>query len=259
MIRPGLVSVTFRDRSPEQIVDLARQARLEGIEWGGDVHVPHGDVQRGRHVRRWTIEAGLIVTSYGSYYRVGHEEPVPFERVLETALALQAPVVRVWAGRRGSGDADEAYRRRVVEESRRICDLALQAGLRVAYEFHDRTLTDTNESALRLLQEVAHEAIATYWQPLAVPPATADKDAYRLSGLRAVLPWLANVHVPARQGLAGCAAAWQQRLELVRSTGRDHDALLEFVEDDAPQALLREAATLRAWIEGVPSNAASCE
>jgi hypothetical protein len=42
---PGLVSVTFRKLAPAAIVELAVKAQLRSIEWGGDVHVPHGDVR----------------------------------------------------------------------------------------------------------------------------------------------------------------------------------------------------------------------
>ena len=42
----GLVSVTFRDKTPAEIVSEVKKAGLDAIEWGGDVHVPHGDVKR---------------------------------------------------------------------------------------------------------------------------------------------------------------------------------------------------------------------
>ena len=48
MIHTGLVSVTFRKLEPAEIVDLVKQAGLQGIEWGGDIHVPHGDIQRAK-------------------------------------------------------------------------------------------------------------------------------------------------------------------------------------------------------------------
>ena len=48
-IRTGLTSVTFRQKTIDEIVALARKAQLDGIEWGGDVHVPAGDVQAARH------------------------------------------------------------------------------------------------------------------------------------------------------------------------------------------------------------------
>ena len=135
MVDSGLVSISFRKLTPPQIIELVARAGLGGIEWGGDVHAPHGDVPRAKEVRRWTVDAGLKVTSYGSYYHVADEASLTFEAVLESAVALGAPLVRVWAGRRGSDDADPAYRGSVVEETRRIADLAQTVGVRIAFEF----------------------------------------------------------------------------------------------------------------------------
>ena len=111
MIRGGLVSITFRKLSPRAIIDLVTRANLIGIEWGGDVHVPHGEIRVTRDVAQMTRDAGLLVASYGSYYRVGVSEAdgLAFARVLESAIALGAPTLRVWAGNRGSADADESY------------------------------------------------------------------------------------------------------------------------------------------------------
>ena len=69
MIRPGLCSVTLRALEPSAVVELAAAAGLEAIEWGGDVHVPPGDVDRAGQVRTLTEGAGLAVASYGSYLR----------------------------------------------------------------------------------------------------------------------------------------------------------------------------------------------
>ena len=68
-INAGLVSITFRDLSPEEVVQVAVENGLEGIEWGGDVHVPHGNLAVAKKVARQTAEGGLKVASYGSYYR----------------------------------------------------------------------------------------------------------------------------------------------------------------------------------------------
>ena len=78
------------------------QAGLDGIEWGGDVHVPHGDLRRAREVRDMTRSEAIRIASYGSYYRVGDRAPTSFEKVLDTAVELGAPLIRVWAGKQGS-------------------------------------------------------------------------------------------------------------------------------------------------------------
>lgn len=252
MLIPGLVSITFRSLPAERIVELAAGAKLEGIEWGGDVHVPHGDVARAREVRTMTEEAGLTVAAYGSYYRVGESEHegLRFDAVLDSAEALGAPTVRVWAGRRGSAWADESYRARVVDDSRRIAEAASGRGMTVSYEYHAITLTDTNQSAARLLRRVDHPAIRTLWQPPNGKPF-----AYCLGGLRTVLPALTNIHVfhwgggsKERFALAEGRERWIPYLETAAATGSTHGALLEFVKDDAVEQFERDAATLRSWV-----------
>ena len=48
MLTGGLVSITFRDLEANEIIDLVKKSGLTAIEWGGDVHVPHGDFNRAR-------------------------------------------------------------------------------------------------------------------------------------------------------------------------------------------------------------------
>ena len=73
-IRTGLTSVTFRALSISKIVQLAAAAGLDGIEWGGDIHVPAGDIQSAVFALQETEKAGLEVLSYGSYYHGLPEE-----------------------------------------------------------------------------------------------------------------------------------------------------------------------------------------
>ncbi|MEZ4656437.1 MAG: TIM barrel protein [Caldilineaceae bacterium] len=250
---PGLVSITFRQLTPAEIVALVAQAGLDAIEWGGDVHVPHGALAAARTVRQMSADAGLQVAAYGSYYRVSHAETGPFETVLESAIELGAPSIRVWAGRQGSADADETYWGQVVDDSRRIADLAAAAGIRIDYEFHGNTLTDTNESAAKLLTRVAHANVKTYWQP----PRYAALD-YNLAGLDAVLPWLQNIHTfmwhrqtGERCALAAGADDWRQYLDKAAAAtpaAMKRYILIEFVQNDAPANFLADAQTLRAWL-----------
>lgn len=251
MLHSGLVSITFRQLSAQEILRLVAQTGLEGIEWGGDIHAPRGDLVHAREVRRMTAEAGLRTAAYGSYYRVGHEDSGPFEAVLATAVELEAPLIRVWAGTQGADTAEAAYLDQVVEDSRRIADLAAQAKIKIAYEFHANTLTDTNEAAHKLLKAVAHENIASYWQP----PRFSTLD-YNLAGIAAVLPWLQHIHVfnwhintGERLPLAEAQANWLRYLRKIAPTGRDHFAMLEFVKDDDPDIFLQDAATLKHWLK----------
>ncbi len=188
----GLASVTFRKLTPRQIVELAAAAGLDAIEWGGDVHVPHGDLAAAREARAMTADAGLAVASYGSYFRAGQSEAegLAFPTVLATAQALGAPVIRVWAGTRGSAAAAPEYRALIAGDLRRIGALAGAAGLTVALECHVNTLTDTAASARQLLEEVGPARVRTYWQP---PVGRAAADC--CADLRMLAGYLAHLHV----------------------------------------------------------------
>ena len=251
MIAPGLVSVTLRQFGIGEIAERARSCGLEGIEWS-DVHVPAGDVDLARRARALTRDAGLSVASYGSYYRATGA----FEPTLETAYALGAPNVRVWAGERGSGVTDQPGRERIANSLRKACREASSLGMTVSLEYHGGTLTDTLASTHRLVRDVEHPALRLYWQPF---PERAHSQ--RLAELRALIPLLSNLHVfqwtrergeTLRRPLAEGEAEWREALRTVERpahrfslTQGDRFALLEFVPDDDPSVLSREASTLR--------------
>jgi len=250
MMHVGGVSVTFRKLLPQEITALAAQAGLEGIEWGGDIHVPHGDLAKAREVGRLTRDAGLRVAAYGSYYHVGCETPeeLAFERVLETAVELQAPSIRVWAGDRASQDADGAWWKHVVEESHRISALAREAGITLSFEYHGNTLTDTGKSARRLMRAISRDNVSSYWQP-----PVGLEIAQQIEGLVQIAPWLGNIHVfwwkiHDRLPLADGIEAWRQYMDVIRPLQGDRFCLLEFVRGDDPGQFLADAAALRQFL-----------
>jgi len=251
-LTPGLVSITFRKLSPDEVIDLTCRAGLASIEWGGDIHCPHGDEGAARRVGEATRAAGLAVAAYGSYYRLGHSEQdgPAFDLVLRSAAALGAPLIRVWAGTRGSAQADPSYRDWVAREARRIAEQAAGQGIRIALEFHGQTLTDTTESALALLESAAHPNLRCLWQP-----GNAWSPADRLSSLRRIGPWLEHLHVfhwddaNRRLTLAQGASDWSGYLREAATLRPNAAALLEFVAGDSPEAFLQDAATLRSWLE----------
>lgn len=249
----GLVSVSFRKLEPSAIVNLVAQADLKAIEWGGDIHVPHGDIASAKAVAALTADAGLAMANYGSYYRLGvsEQEGLNFQRVLETAHALGAPSIRVWAGHGPSADTDEAQRKTVTEDALRCAELAGQTGIKVALEYHNHTLTDCDASAMRLLNEARHPNLYTLWQP--INHETVENNIVALTN---VLPRLLHLHifywefpdgVMTRRPLADGEAAWSKFLKLAVADDERY-VLMEFVKDDDPEQFLRDAATLKSWL-----------
>jgi hypothetical protein len=237
--------VTLRGRTVQQVLATVARAGLTRVEWGADGHVPPGDVRTASRARAAGRDLGVEVASYGSYFRAGPHEADGFVDVLAAAVALGAPRIRIWAGDVGSAAATAQQRRAVAEVTRAVAVQAADAGTRVAFEYHADTLTDTAESTLRLLADVDHPQVGTYWQP---PVDASDADA--LHGLAQVLPWVAAVHVfswwPGERRLALTAREplWARVFDLLRGTGRSYDALLEFVADDALDNVVADAAAL---------------
>jgi 3-dehydroshikimate dehydratase len=245
LLRPGLCSVTLRALPVEQVVPVAARAGLEAIEWGADVHAPPDDAAAVATVIRCTAEAGLAVASYGSYLRLcGDEER--HAGVVTAAVALGAARIRVWAGERGSAAASAQERHVVVRGARALAARAADAGLTVGFEFHGGTLTDTVASTLRLLEEVDHPAVGTYWQP---PQGVPDDEA--VEGLRRVAPHVVAVHAfswwprAQRHPLTARQELWTRVVAELTTRGVPTDVLLEFVPADDPAGVARDAAALR--------------
>ena len=245
----GLCSVTFRDRTAGEVVDLVRDSGLSTIEWAEGAHISSGNIDDARALRRLCEERGLAISGLGSYFR--SESIDGFDELIETALALGAPRLRLWAGRVGSADATTEQRRQVIHVLRECTTRA--RGVLLGLEFHTSTLNDTAESSLALLDQVGSDAVATYWQPpLGMP------DAEAIASLRAVMHRLCAVHafswwpLRERHSLDRRADLWRTVARELASSGVSPDVLLEFVSDDSPDALDRDAATLaRLFAEGL--------
>lgn len=253
MNKTGLCSVTFRDLSAEAVIDLAKQAGLNGIEWGGDVHVPPNNHERAEEVGKITREAGLDVIAYGSYYRVGIANEIPFEEILKTAVLLSAPAIRVWAGRKGSDLADEAYREQVIKDTKRISELAQEENIDICFEYHRKTLTDTPESAVQLMEDVNYSNVYLYWQP-----SIGIRTKERVANIEKIKPWLSYIHVfywkeIERYPLVDGENEWREYIKVINqeNTGkfRYRYFMLEFVKDDEKQQLYEDAAILKKLLE----------
>lgn len=254
VLKPGLVSVTFRKLPAEEIIKLAVAAGLRGIEWGGDVHVPPGDLANAQRVGSSTRAAGLEVAAYGSYFRLGQSRAngLSFTTVLQTAQVLGAELIRIWAGRCNSEQVEVAERQAIVAEAREIAAQAAAGNVRLAFEFHADTLTNTAASCRTLLEEINHPNLRTLWQP--EHGLGAEQNC---AGLQSLSPWLAGVHVfhwwpdhNDRHSLRVGVAAWARYLATLRENQIGGFASLEFLPDDAPEQLEHEAQTLRRLLAG---------
>jgi 3-dehydroshikimate dehydratase len=261
-LRPGLCTVSFRALEPAEVVERAAAAGVEALEWGGDVHVPHGDLAPARRAADATAAAGLTVVSYGSYLFLDDGVGDHLDAVLDTARELGAPGVRVWCPFGVDADATEADRAVVTAAAARAAAAAAEQGLHLTVEFHGGTLTATAASARRLLDDVDSPALLSAWQPPYWDPRSdADEDA----DIALLGPRLSHVHVydwdadGTRHPLARSAPRWAARLAVATDAGAaavaagvPRSALIEFVPDDDPAVLAAEVATVRRLLGALP-------
>lgn len=247
-MKTSVTSVTFRSLGIQEIAILAHEAQLDAVEWGGDVHVKPGDQHAAVSARQACHELGLEISAYGSYYQAREDEP--FLPVLETALQLNAPVIRVWAGDIASAVCSEEDRKRISERLSDAVYLAKRAGCIVATESHINTLTDDLSSTLRLLQDVP--GLLTYWQP---PLGnTKEENLFSLDQLEGRIQ---NVHVYQwnseyeRFPLSDGKEEWLSYLRAVERHPLPRYATLEFVKNNSKAQFIQDAATLRHLVSSI--------
>ena len=82
----GVASVTFRNKTVPEVVQTAKKAGVDYIEWGADVHVKTAeDAQKAKELCDFN---GIKISSYGSYYRVGSCDNVQWEQICKNAQIL---------------------------------------------------------------------------------------------------------------------------------------------------------------------------
>jgi sugar phosphate isomerase/epimerase len=240
MLTLGATSVTFRKLSIEQIVALAKKAGLNGIEWGGDVHVPHGDIAAAKKAAQITHQNGLKVLSYGSYYK-GEGDILP---ILNTAEALNCATVRIWAGSCDYEKADENCYSQFIDNIKNAAQIAQQAGVTLCFEHHKGTLANNAQNTLKLLNDIDMPNVKTYWQPLG---GNVDQN---LSAIAALNNKIVNAHVffwqnNKRKPLKKGAPAWQSYINEIKKYSPNASLIMEFVKGDKASLFLKDAEVLQ--------------
>lgn len=246
-MKTGLVSITFRKLKVEEIIALVTKAKLDAIEWGSDIHVP--DEKTARRVKKMCEENGILTPSYGSYYRCGITEE-DFECTAAAAAELESRVIRVWAGDISSKEADSSAREKIVLSARKAAEKAREYKMDIAFEFHNGTLTDYADSALKLIEEIGYENVGLYWQPL-----NMHSDEINLENLKMVLPKLRNIHAFGNQSatvpMKESENFWKTCYEILKENGvtdEEHTAYLEFVMNGSEEQFFEDAECLKRYL-----------
>ena len=124
--KTGLVSVSFRPHTPEEILSAMKKAGLSYIEWGSDVHAPADNIENLKHLVALGEEYGITCCSYGSYFKVGQnsvEEILPY---INAAKILGTNIVRIWCGTKDSEQYTAEEKNALFAQCKQLAKIAEQ-------------------------------------------------------------------------------------------------------------------------------------
>lgn len=243
--RIGLVSVSFRQNSPEEIVKAADRAGLSFIEWGSDVHAPCRDKARLYEIARLGKEYNIACSSYGTYFRLGVTPIEELTDYIAAAKILGTDILRLWCGDKSGAEYSEEEKQKLIADCRRGAEMAQREGVVLCMECHRNTYTQYLSDALELMQTVDSEHFRMYWQPFQWQ-TPEENNVYA----GAIAPYTRHIHVFQWKGsekfpLSDGIEEWREYLS---NFSLPRTLLLEFMPDGEISSLEREADSLRAII-----------
>ena len=244
--KTGLVSISFRQNTQREILEMMKVANLKYIEWGSDVHAPHKRLDMLAELAKMQDMYGVSCSSYGTYFRLGETPVDDLIDYIRAAKALGTDILRLWAGRRRGYELSLPEIEKFMDSCWRCADVAEREGVKLCVECHQNTFTERLEDALMLMENVDSDKFRMYWQPFC--EKTVDEN---LAYLKKVEPYVEHLHVfnwagSARLPLADGVGDWKRYLSAL---SRPRTLLLEFMPDNLLATLPREADALREIIK----------
>ena len=241
----GLVSISFRDKSPEELLVALKASGLTCIEWGSDVHAPPA---RAAEVAALTEKYGVTCCSYGTYFRLGITPMEELPAYIAAAKQLGTDILRLWCGDKNSEEYTEGEKQALLAACREAAAMAEAADVTLCMECHNNTFTNRKEAALELMEAVASPRFRMYWQPNQFR-SFEENVAYA----RLLAPYTEHLHVFNWEGrekypLTQATEVWKTYLSCFEG-GRT--LLLEFMPDGRLETLKAESETLTMIAEDV--------
>ncbi len=189
----GLCTIAFSERPLEEVLELAAKTGFDGVElWGKPDHLPltRSDAEV-KAIRDRIRAVGLKGCIYGSYVVLGdgqdaHAKDKDFDRTIQIATLLGAPIIRIWAGTKNSELLSKDEWTRIVEDGKRFCERAEKAGVILALEMHPNCATNKARATVELIRRVGSRSLRANYQVI------EDEDPYERARIAA--PYVVNVH-----------------------------------------------------------------
>ncbi len=239
----GLCSVTFRKKSAAQVVLIAKKAGIEYIEWGGDVHIKN--TEEARIVKSICDNEGIKISSYGSYFNSAENDEAQWTEICEIASIMGASSVRIWLGKKDSEETGDVEYNTLLENTKKMCDIAKKYSLLVCPECHDNTFNNNTDAFLRIQRDLQADNFRTYFQ------SRYCRMEYDLDRIDRTFDFIENVHVSYRDLKKEQKFKKKDKyyidklLTKLETKGFDGIVMVEFVDFDSESALCKDVEKLR--------------
>jgi len=237
----GLVSVSFRKHSPQEILQAVKNAGLECIEWGSDIHAPADDINRLNEIVKLQKEYNIYCSSYGTYFKLGIDNLCELEKYIQAAKILGTNIIRLFCGDKSAEQYIGEEKASFLAQCKEAAKIAEKNDVIFCMECHNWSYTETAQGALELMKEVNSPAFRMYWQ---VNQFNSKQENLIYSSL--LSPYCEHLHVFNWQGdnrypLADATEIWKKYLD---NFSGNKTLLLEFMPDDKLESLECEAKAL---------------
>ena len=244
IMKLGLTSVTFRPHTIKEVFDYAKRAGVECIEWGVcNNHVNILSKERTDEINTLSKEYGIPTSSLGSYCEM--MDASELEANVETAHMLNAPVIRVWPGNVSSADCSDELYDTIVANTVSMAEMAAKYGIKIGFEFHNNSLTDTPGSAIKLIKSVNRDNVGLYWQPTSALSAEENVKIFNM-----VKPYcVGHLHIYNYNPELGYLPLADIKEKLITYyddiKNENYIAMIEFVKGGSVESLVDDINTLR--------------
>ncbi len=242
----GLVSISFRQNTVDEIIAEMKKCGLSCVEWGSDVHAPQEDEEKLKEVKKKCDENNISCVSYGTYFRIGKNSTDEIMQYIKAAKILGTKTLRIWCGTKSYCEYTAEEKTEFLAKCKVLADIAEKEDVLLCMECHNRTFTEDLEGALLLMDTINSPNFRMYWQP-----NQYKKEEQNIEYAKKIKDYVEVVHVfnweaekidvVNRLPLVEAKERWQGYFDILGKK----PALLEFMPDNSIESLANEAAALK--------------
>ncbi len=242
----GLVSISFREHSPEKILNAMSESGLRLIEWGSDVHAPCNDFEKLKSISELQKERNIACSSYGTYFRISENSCDEIFEYIKAAKILGTDILRLWCASKSYALLTDKEKEKILSDCIELSKIAEKEGIILCLEFHPNTYTDDAEATLSLIKQVNSKNFRTYWQPNQFKSFEENTESAALladyTKIVHIFNWDEKNRYPLAQGSKKLSA-------YLKHFKNGQVVLLEFMPDNRIESLAREVKALREIIK----------